>query len=137
MVPGAKQYLTLRISQKDLAIDAAIVAGIVPACELSPVPANRMLEAGAVAGFASLSGYTFPVLDLCARLGLPEQPMEPQTRIVVIQIDGALSGFLADRVVDIVEYPGRNVRNGRLYGRGRTRRLIPAASLQPGASLAG
>ena len=49
--------------------------------------------------------------------------------VVVEHPGGELTGFIADRVSDVVVYRGRDLRNGVLHGLGRPRRLIELAAL--------
>jgi chemotaxis signal transduction protein len=125
---GPKSYLTFSISNKNFAIEAAYVWGIVPVQELTPVPENRADAARDIVGFATVSGNTFPVLDVRRRLALSATLAGPQAKIVVVQTeDRVLRGFIADRVSDILTYRSRNLKDGKLYGNGRTRRLIDVA----------
>jgi chemotaxis signal transduction protein len=132
---GSRRYLTFRISGKEFAIDSSFVRGIVPFCELRPAPSNG--QGDTLAGFARIGGHMFPVIDLRLWLGVSRRPEGIHARIIVIRFRGtedvhsdeAFSGFLVDGVSDVLEYRARDVRNGRLYGKGRTRRLILPESL--------
>jgi len=130
---GSTRYLTFRVARKDFAMEAACVRGILPLHELVPVHGARP----DVAGFASLGGRMLAVLDLGVRLNLPYATRGSQPKIVVAEHPGgALAGFIADRVSDVVTYRSRDLRNGVLHGLGRPRRLIDLNALAAGDELA-
>lgn len=130
MASAPKSYLTFRVARRDLALEAARVRGILPLSELTPLPSART----GLLGIASLQGRAVAVLDLRARLDLPNVSPGPQPKIVVVEVapggevapDGVLhlAGFVADRVSDVVLYRGRDLRGDTLRGQGRPRKLI-------------
>ena len=122
---GFKSYLTFRVARQDFAIDAGRVRGILPLHELVAVPRTRTC----LAGIASLGGRPLAVFDLRVKLGLHHVSQGSQPRIVVIEVivgEGRrhLTGFIADRVSDVVMYRDRDLSHGALRGNGRPRRLL-------------
>jgi len=73
-----------------------------------------------VRGITQLRGRVLPVVDLRVRLGLPEAPVAPQNRIVVVSSRGRTLGLLADAARQVVkllpstmEAPPREVTSER------------------------
>jgi len=119
--PSSKEYLTFRVSRKDMALDAARVRAILPIEELIPVPSTRP----GVVGMVNLTSGSAMVVDLGARLNLPAGAPGPQRRVVVVEAaEGRLAGFVVDRVSDVIRYRSRDLRNGVLHGIGRARRVV-------------
>ncbi len=121
MEHGSKQYLTFRLSRKDLAVDAARVRAIVPIAELIPVRSSRP----GVVGVVALTCGSAVVVDLGARLHVPAGAPAPQRQVIVVEAaEGRLAGFVADRVSAVIRYRSRDLRNGVLHGTGRARRVV-------------
>ncbi len=121
MEPSSKEYLTFRVAGKELALDVERVRAILPIEELIPLPSTRPGVMGAV----KLTSGTAVVVDLGARLKLPEAVPGPQRRVVVVEAaTGHLAGFAVDRVSNVIRYRSLALRNGVLYGIGRARRVV-------------
>ena len=55
-----------------------------------------------VLGIVNLRGTVLPIIDLAARLGLTRTAPTDRSIIMVTDVDGKMTGLLADRVSDIV-----------------------------------
>jgi chemotaxis signal transduction protein len=97
-------YLTFRVAQREFAIDASRVRGI--------VPWNHPVD--------------FPVIDLRGKLGLTAGRTGRRPCIVVLEGDTPFSrtGFLVDGVSDIITAHSRDYRHGKLHMGGRPRRVL-------------
>ena len=120
MESGSKPYLTFRIANKNFAVEACRVRGVLPVEDLAPFPG----AGPEILGFASLRGRAFAVLDLPGKLGLSRRAAGRDPRIVAVSAGDQLAGVLADRVSDIYTYYARDLRGGVLHGIGRPRRLL-------------
>ncbi len=58
-----------------------------------------------VEGVINIRGRVIPVIDLRKRLGLPPKEIEKQTRILNIEIDSKLIGFIVDEVTGVITIP--------------------------------
>jgi chemotaxis signal transduction protein len=126
----AGQYLTFRVARHDFAIQASRLRGILPARELEPVAPSPNLArffGRWTRGFASIRGREIPVIDLCGLLELPHGT-HGHPCIVVVEIptpEGPrLTGFLADRVTEMVYARERDFSHGKLRLGGRPRRVL-------------
>ena len=134
----AGQYLTFRVARHDFAIEAALVRGILPAGDLQPaVPSPNLYQFFGpwTCGFATLRGKDVPVIDLRARLNLPQATYGRHPCIVVLEIGSVegprLIGFVADHVSQIIYAHDRDFSFGKLYRGRKTRRVLDPALLLP------
>lgn len=112
-------------------MDAEHVRGILPVHDLVRSEGCQ----GDLLGFIHFAGRMVPVLDAGARLGLRFASRGSRPKIVIAEhLGGMFSGFIADRVSDVVTYRSRDLRNGVLHGLGRPRKLIALELLAPAHS---
>lgn len=57
----------------------------------------------------NLRGRIIPVIGLRKRFGLEEVPPDKQNRIVVVEIQGAVLGFVVDAVSEVLRIPADTV----------------------------
>lgn len=55
-----------------------------------------------VEGVVNLRGKVIPVIDLRAKLGLPKQNNDKNTRIIVVEVSGTILGFIVDEVSEVL-----------------------------------
>ena len=58
-----------------------------------------------VRGVLNLRGRVVPVVELRARLGLPEVPVTAHSRVIIVEAHGRLFGLLVDRASRIAKVP--------------------------------
>ncbi len=88
------------------------VRGILPMHELSPLHVTHAW----LCGFASIAGR--------AKLGIARGSHGREPFIVVVETEGHLVGFIADRVSQVVDARARDFRNGMLRTPGRPRKVL-------------
>lgn len=97
-VDESLQFVTFEVAQEEFAVDILAVHEINRMMELTRVPqAPREIE-----GVINLRGKIIPVMDLRKRFGLPERERDEQTRIIVVEVDGRVIGFIVDRVRQVL-----------------------------------
>ena len=76
---------------------------------------NRMVEItrvpkspGYVEGVINLRGKVIPIVSLRKRMGMPEKEQDKDTRIVVVELEDELIGFVVDAVSEVLRIP-RNI----------------------------
>lgn len=62
-------------------------------------------------GVINLRGIVIAVMDLRKRFGLQTKPHDSQTRIVVVNINGKLMGFVVDAVSEVLRIPADTVES--------------------------
>jgi purine-binding chemotaxis protein CheW len=130
----AGQYLTFRVDRQDCAMETRSVRGILPWSELAARENADGAESGDfVAGFASLRGQIFPVIDLGRKLGFARASRGRTPCIIVVETTGShgptMAGFVADVVSEVVDVGPRDFRRGKIQTHGRPRRVIDAAAV--------
>ena len=112
---------------------AGRVRGILPVREMTPLqdngaPVGFSRPQEWTCGFAALQGRDFPVLDLRGKLGLAHGSHGRSPCIIVVELDGLhgpqLTGFIADRVSEIVQARERDFSRGKLRNGGRPRTVL-------------
>jgi len=58
-----------------------------------------------VEGVINLRGQVIPVVALRKRLGMPPKENDRNTRIVIVELDGELVGFVVDAVTEVLRLP--------------------------------
>jgi purine-binding chemotaxis protein CheW len=95
---GQQELITFRAGSQDFCVEAVRVKeirGWTPATLLPDSPAY-------VLGVINLRGAVLPIIDLAARLALPETEPTARHVVIVVRVDGRLVGLLVDAVCDIV-----------------------------------
>lgn len=116
--PG--KYLTFRVARQDFAMNADSVRGILPLHEMVALETPHPW----ICGFTAVGGRDLPVLDLRAKLGIAHGSHGREPFIVVVETEGRLAGFIADRVSEVLDLRARDFRNGAVRGHGRPRRVL-------------
>ncbi len=55
-----------------------------------------------VKGVINLRGRVIPVIDLRLRMNLPAKEYDKETRIIVVEIESKIIGFIVDRVIEVL-----------------------------------
>lgn len=74
------------------------VREVLPAAETTPLPHAPDV----VLGLVNLRGVPLPILDLRARLGVPQRPLHPDDHVVVCRVGSRDVGVWVDRADDIL-----------------------------------
>ena len=92
------QVVSFRVGNEEFGLDILRVHEIIRLQELTRVPNSPEF----VDGVINLRGKVIPVIALRKRFGLPEQPHDKETRIVVLEIQNMVLGFIVDSVSEVV-----------------------------------
>lgn len=87
---------------------------------LLPQEMTRVPRAGQeMEGVINLRGLVIPVVSLRARLGMPRRAPDKQTRIINMEINGMVVGFLVDAIGHVHSYAASEIMDPpSLYGGG-------------------
>jgi purine-binding chemotaxis protein CheW len=93
------EILTFVIAAENYGIDIERIVEIV-----TPRPITRVPNAdGAIVGIISLRGTIVTLLDVRSRLRHPRAEETPDTRIIVVELQGEPIGFEVDRVLRVIK----------------------------------
>lgn len=99
------QLVGFRVGGEEFGIDILRVQEIIRVQQLTRVPNSpKFME-----GVMNLRGKIIPVIALRKRFGLEEVPSDKQNRIVVVEIQGTVLGFIVDAVSEVLRIPADTV----------------------------
>ncbi|WP_136635682.1 chemotaxis protein CheW [Pseudooceanicola onchidii] len=92
------ELLTFRVAEQEYSLDIMSVREIRGWTRTTPMPHAPEYMRGVI----NLRGTVLPVMDLARRLNLPSREVTDRNVIIVVKINGTLTGLLVDAVSDIV-----------------------------------
>lgn len=95
------QLVTFSIGEEEFGVDILKVQEIIRMMEITKVPrAPEFVE-----GVINLRGKVIPIIDLRKRFGLSSRGHDKHTRIIVIEINNMIVGFVVDSVSEVLRIP--------------------------------
>ncbi|KGM47718.1 chemotaxis protein CheW [Pseudooceanicola atlanticus] len=92
------ELLTFRVADQEYSLDIMSVREIRGWTRTTPMPHAPDYMRGVI----NLRGTVLPVMDLARRLNLPSRETTDRNVIIVVKLNGILTGLLVDAVSDIV-----------------------------------
>lgn len=99
------QLVTFSIGDEEFGVEILQVQEIIRMLEITKVPKAPPF----VEGVINLRGKVIPVLDLRKRFGLAARDHDKNTRIIVIEINSMIVGFIVDSVSEVLRLPANTV----------------------------
>lgn len=99
------QLVTFTIAHEEFGMDILKVQEIIRTLEITRVPRAPVF----VEGVINLRGKVIPIIDLRRRFGMESKPHDKDTRIIVIEINGMIVGFVVDSVSEVLRIPASTV----------------------------
>ena len=93
-----RQLVVFSLANESYGIDIGAVREIIRTQEITKVPRTPTY----VRGVINLRGRVIPVVDLPARLSLPQTDATGDSRIVVVDINGIDIGVIVDQVTEVM-----------------------------------
>jgi purine-binding chemotaxis protein CheW len=134
---GDLRVCLFRLAEQDLALRLESVSEIVPMAALARPPARPAI----LEGFLNLRGNAVPVLQLASLLGLPPEPLQLYTPLMLVRggplplalVVSNVTGIITVPAAELVPIPPTESFNGcidsRLTVAGRTIHLLAADRL--------
>jgi purine-binding chemotaxis protein CheW len=99
------QLVTFSIGEEEFGVDILSVQEIIRMMDITKVPrAPDFVE-----GVINLRGKVIPIIDLRRRFGLSTRDHDKHTRIIVIEINNMIVGFVVDSVSEVLRIPASTV----------------------------
>ena len=92
------ELLTFRVADQEYSLDIMSVREIRGWTRTTPMPHAPAFMRGVI----NLRGTVLPVMDLALRLNMQSQKTSDRNVIIVVTLNGTLTGLLVDAVSDIV-----------------------------------
>jgi purine-binding chemotaxis protein CheW len=99
-----KQIVIFRIGKEEFGVDILMVQEIIRLPKITPIPNAPSF----ILGVLNLRGKVIPVIDLRHRLriqGNQTGPDDKRTRILIIELDSHITGFIVDAVSEVMKVP--------------------------------
>ncbi len=98
---GTCSVVAFKIDTEEFAVNIARVQEINRCADITRIPHS----ARHVDGVMNLRGKIIPVVDLRTLLGFQQKASDTQSRIIVMELDGMVAGFVVDSVSEVVDLP--------------------------------
>ncbi len=99
------QLVTFHIGEEEFGVEILKVQEIIRMMGITRVPrAPDFVE-----GVINLRGKVIPIIDLRKRFGMAAQEHDKHTRIIVIEINKVIVGFVVDSVSEVLRIPANTV----------------------------
>lgn len=95
------QLVTFKIADEEFGVEILAVQEIIRIMQITTVPRAPVF----IEGVINLRGKVIPVIDMRKRFGLPAVERDSQTRIIVMEFDQKIVGFLVDAVSEVLRIP--------------------------------
>jgi len=92
------QLVSFNIGEEEFGVDILKVQEINRMVEITRVPNSPDY----VEGVINLRGKVIPIIYMRKRLGMPAKPLDKDTRIIVVEIDKKVIGFIVDSVNEVL-----------------------------------
>lgn len=99
------QLVTFSIGDEEFGVEILKVQEIIRMLEITKVPKAPPF----VEGVINLRGKVIPIIDLRKRFGLASRNHDKNTRIIVIDINSMIVGFVVDSVSEVLRLPANTV----------------------------
>lgn len=99
------QLVTFSIGEEEFGVDILKVQEINRMMDITKVPRAPFF----VEGVINLRGKVIPIIDLRKRFKLTARPHDKNTRIIVIEINNMIVGFVVDSVSEVLRIPSSTV----------------------------
>ena len=99
------QLVTFSIGEEEFGVDILKVQEIIRTMEITKVPRAQDF----VEGVINLRGKVIPIIDLRRRFGFSSKQHDKHTRIIVIEINNMIVGFVVDSVSEVLRIPAATV----------------------------
>lgn len=93
-----QQFVSFVVAEEEFGVDILTVQEIIRPIDITRVPhAPAFVE-----GVVNLRGRILPVINLRTRFGFPERAQDDDTRIIVVDIEDQVVGFVTDAVREVL-----------------------------------
>lgn len=99
------QLVTFKLENEEFGVDILKVQEINRMVNITRIPnAPHFVE-----GVINLRGKVIPIVDLRKKLGFQSKEYDKSTRIIVVELDGLVIGFIVDSVSEVLRIPSNTI----------------------------
>ncbi len=100
------QLVSFMLGEEEFGVDVLKVREIIRMPEITRVPNTPHY----VEGVINLRGKVIPVMSMRNRFGLEQKEWDKQTRIMVMEVDSELMGFIVDSVSEVIRISEQEIQ---------------------------
>ena len=100
------QLVSFNLDQEEYGVDVLKVREIIRMPIVTRVPNTPHY----VEGVINLRGKVIPIISMRRKFGLLEMESDKQTRIMVMDVEGELMGFIVDAVSEVIRISGSEIQ---------------------------
>ena len=108
----AGKYLTFFLAREEYGLEILKVHEIMGVMPITRVPRTPSF----VRGVINLRGKVIPIVDLRAKFGMEEAVASAENCIIVVQVHGAQTGVIVDRVSEVSDIAETQVEDAPSFG---------------------
>jgi len=110
---GLMQIVSFHVGGEEFGLDILRVQEIIRVQQFTRVPNSPDF----VDGVINLRGKVIPVIALRKRFGLEDRANDKETRVVVVEVNGNILGFIVDSVSEVLRIPSDTIEPPPRLGR--------------------
>lgn len=114
------RWVTFQLEHETYGIDVMQVREVLRSTEISPVPGAPVY----VLGIINLRGNVVSIIDTRNRFGLSSREPDDASRVLILEAEDHVVGFLVDSVREVVELKGSDIESAPDTGSGEGARFI-------------
>lgn len=95
------QLVTFKLENDEFGVDILKVQEINRMMNITKIPNAPTFTEGVI----NLRGKIIPIIDLRKKLGFESKVYDKSTRIIVVELDGIVLGFVVDSVSEVLRIP--------------------------------
>jgi len=99
------QLVTFKLGNEEFGVDILKVQEINRMMNITRIPNAPIF----IEGVINLRGKIIPIVDLRKRLGFKNGHFDKTTRIIVVELDGLVLGFIVDSVSEVLRVPENTI----------------------------
>jgi purine-binding chemotaxis protein CheW len=102
---GLMQLVGFEVGKEVFGVDILMVREIIRSAPITAVPNSPEF----VEGVINLRGDIIPVIDLRKRLNLYTDDVQDKNWILILEVEGSVTGFVVDRVDDVLKIDEKSI----------------------------
>ena len=100
-----RQFISFSVGEEEYGLELLRVKEVIRVREITWLPKAP----SCVKGIINLRGDVIPIIDLRDKFGLESREVTAQTRVIVVEIEGRLTGLVVDSASQVVRIPSDQV----------------------------
>ena len=100
-----RQFISFSVGEEEYGLELLRVKEVIRVREITWLPKAPSF----VKGIINLRGDVIPIIDLRDKFGLNPREDTAQTRVIVVELEGRLTGLVVDSASQVVRIPGDQV----------------------------